>query len=170
MNKKGFIFLETVSILMVVALSLITLLASYTLVYTKSLQHKYYDQPRDLYTLYSVANLIDTSSLSDNVIMVSNANSCELNDGKTTVLGETINDCSDFMNKINMVTFAVVDDINAELNKKSSETYYDNITIEYLKTLPRCYEQKCTKSSKGRKYLLGIFKREGKYYYASIEV
>lgn len=156
MNKKGFIFLETVSILMVVALSLITLLASYTLVYTKSLQHKYYDQPRDLYTLYSVANLIDTSSLSDNVIMVSNANSCELNDGKTTVLGETINDCSDFMNKINMVTFAVVDDINAELNKKSSETYYDNITIEYLKTLPRCYEQKCTKSSKGRKYLLGI--------------
>ena len=38
MRKKGFIFLETISILMVVALSLTILLASYTLVYTKAKQ------------------------------------------------------------------------------------------------------------------------------------
>ena len=74
------------------------------------------------------------------------------------------------MNDINMITFAVIDDINKELNKSATDTYFDNVTIEYLKTLPRCYEQKCTKTSPGRKYLLGIFKRQNKYYYASIEL
>ena len=148
MRKKGFIFLETISILMVVALSLTILLASYTLVYTKAKQHKYYDLPRDLYTLYAVANLVDTSSIGSDVVMVSNSSSCEMVDGKYTVLGVTIKNCGEFMN----------------------DTYFDNVTIEYLKTLPRCYEQKCTKTSPGRKYLLGIFKRQNKYYYASIEL
>lgn len=170
MNNKGFIFLETISILMVVALSLTILLASYTLVYTKAKQHKYYDQPRDLYALYAVANIIDTSTLDSNVVMVSNSSSCEKVDGKDTILGKSIENCSDFMNDFNMTTFAVIEDLNSELYKKSNDTYFDNVTIEYLKTLSRCYEKKCTEDSKGRKYLLGIFKRQGKYYYASIEL
>lgn len=170
MRKKGFIFLETISILMVVALSLTILLASYTLVYTKAKQHKYYDLPRDLYTLYAVANLVDTSSIGSDVVMVSNSSSCEKVNGKDTVLGVTIENCGEFMNDINMITFAVIDDINKELNKSATDTYFDNVTIEYLKTLPRCYEKKCTKTSPGRKYLLGIFKRQNKYYYASIEL
>lgn len=167
MNKKGFIFLETISILMVVALSLITLLASYTVVYTKAKQHKYYDQPRDLYTLYSVANLIDTGNLPNGIIKVSNSNSCE-----DTIISTLVRkgECGRFMNDLNMTTFAVIDDINVELHKKTKDTLFDNVTLEYLKTLPRCYEDKCTESSAGRKYLLGVFKREGKYYYASIEI
>ena len=122
MRKKGFIFLETISILMVVALSLTILLASYTLVYTKAKQHKYYDLPRDLYTLYAVANLVDTSSIGSDVVMVSNSSSCEMVDGKYTVLGATIKNCGEFMNDINMITFAVIDDINKELNKSATDT------------------------------------------------
>ena len=117
MNRKGFIFLETISILMVVALSLTILLASYTLVYTKAKKHKYYDQPRDLYTLYTVANLVDTSSLPNNIIKISNVNSCEKVDGKDTILGVTVKDCDVFMRDINMTTFAVIDDLNSELYK-----------------------------------------------------
>ena len=170
MNRKGFIFLETISILMVVALSLTILLASYTLVYTKAKKHEYYDQPRDLYTLYAVANLVDTSSLPNNIIKISNVNSCEKVDGKDTILGVTVKDCDVFMRDINMTTFAVIDDLNSELYKDSKDTYFDNVTIEYLKTLSRCYEKECTKDSVGKKYLLGIFRRQGKYYYTSIEL
>lgn len=167
MNKKGFIFLETISIIMVVSLALCALLATYTLVYTKSQMHKFYDQPRDLYMLYSIANMIDTSTLDNSIIKVSNASSCEKVDGSYTILSTTINNCEEFMNEANMTTFAVIDDLNKELKKKSNETYFDNVTIEYLKTLSRCYDQECTV---GRKYLLGVFKRQGKYYYASIEL
>ena len=43
MNKKGFVFLETIIILVLVTLSLTTMLSSYTLITSKSREKEFYD-------------------------------------------------------------------------------------------------------------------------------
>ena len=57
MRKKGFVFLETIIILMLVTVALTTMLASYTLVTTKSYEKQYYDRISDKYLLYAISNL-----------------------------------------------------------------------------------------------------------------
>lgn len=57
MRKKGFVFLETIIILMLVTVALTTMLASYTLVTTKSYEKQYYDRISDKYLLYAITNL-----------------------------------------------------------------------------------------------------------------
>ena len=61
MRKKGFVFLETIIILMLVTVALTTMLASYTLVTTKSYEKQYYDRISDKYLLYSITTLGTTT-------------------------------------------------------------------------------------------------------------
>ena len=57
MKKNGFVFLETVIILMLVTMALTTMLISYTLVTTKSYEKEFYDRISDKYLLYTISNL-----------------------------------------------------------------------------------------------------------------
>ena len=52
MKKDGFVFVESVTVLIVVALSLTMSLSSYELLSSKSKQRKYYDFLLHLYFLY----------------------------------------------------------------------------------------------------------------------
>lgn len=63
MNKKGFVFLETIIILVIVTISLTTLLSSYTLITSKSREKEYYDRVSDKYLLYSLSNLGTTDAI-----------------------------------------------------------------------------------------------------------
>ena len=80
MRKKGFVFLETIIILMLVTVALTTMLASYTLVPTKSYEKQYYDRISDKYLLYAISNLGTTQKdnyqkLAD--LLVKNASSSD---------------------------------------------------------------------------------------------
>jgi hypothetical protein len=57
MNKKGFVFLETIIILVLVTTALTTMLTSYTVITSKSREKEYYDRISDKYLLYSLSNL-----------------------------------------------------------------------------------------------------------------
>ena len=45
--KKGFVFIETIIVLMLVTMSLTMLISSYTLIKTKSLEKESYDKTSD---------------------------------------------------------------------------------------------------------------------------
>ena len=56
-EKNGFVFVESVVVLVVVALSLSMLISSYALVKRKTQEKEYYDKASDKYLLYSLSNL-----------------------------------------------------------------------------------------------------------------
>ena len=79
MNKKGFVFLETIIILVLVTLSLTTMLSSYTLITSKSREKEFYDRVSDKYLLYTLSNLgtsdaLNYRSLADQLIKDSSLN------------------------------------------------------------------------------------------------
>ena len=57
MNKKGFVFVESIVVLVVVALSLAMMISSYSLVSRKTKEKEYYNRASDKYLLYSISNL-----------------------------------------------------------------------------------------------------------------
>lgn len=57
MNKKGFVFLETIIILVLVMGSLTALLSSYSIITSKARIKEYYDRISDKYLLYTLSNL-----------------------------------------------------------------------------------------------------------------
>ena len=57
MKKNGFVFIESVTVILVVVLSLTLLISSYALVTRKSKENEYYDLPSDKYLLYVIGNL-----------------------------------------------------------------------------------------------------------------
>ena len=61
MRKKGFVFMETIMVLIVVAIALAALLASYSILQRKARQAETYDKVSDKYLLYAIATLGNTS-------------------------------------------------------------------------------------------------------------
>ena len=57
MKKKGFVFVESIVVLMVVALSLTVLISSYSLVTRKTKEKEHYDKASDKYLLYAISKL-----------------------------------------------------------------------------------------------------------------
>ena len=59
--KKGFVFMETIMVLIVVAVALAALLASYSMLTRKARQAESYDKVSDKYLLYAISTLGNTS-------------------------------------------------------------------------------------------------------------
>ena len=57
MNKKGFVFVESIVVLMVVTLSVAMLIASYSLVSRKTKEKENYDRASDKYLLYAISTM-----------------------------------------------------------------------------------------------------------------
>ena len=59
--KKGFVFIETIIVLMLVTMSLTMLISSYTLIKTKSLEKESYDKTSDKYLFLELKASPDSS-------------------------------------------------------------------------------------------------------------
>ena len=57
MKKNGFIFIESIVVLVIVAMSVTTLMSTYTLIARKTKEKENYDKASDKYLLYAIANL-----------------------------------------------------------------------------------------------------------------
>lgn len=161
MKKNGFVFIESVTVLIVVILSLTLLVASYSLAVRKSKENQNYNLPSDKYLLYSIVNL-------GNIPQVLNGNSSFALDKSNcnAKLSDKISNCSKMFEENNLVYLIVVHDLKNELEHGSPQNYNSG-TIEYLKTLKRCEDQSC---SIRKSYVVGVFYRKGEYYYASLEI
>lgn len=239
MKKKGFVFIETIIVLMIVTMSLTLMLASYTLIRTKSLEKENYDKTSDKYFLYSISNLGTTaqynystiadvgylkvtpetcSSLSNSTYTITSSDTLsyatctvESNDEKckffkifaysstddktstvevnTSSFSKVIEDapnCKTVFTELNLAYLYVVPDISKALKSSTATTMYDNGTINYMKTLKKCYDNVYVTDKNGEtvvadnseigtcynpvRYLIGVFYRYGEYYFASIEI
>lgn len=208
MKKKGFILLETIVVLMVVTLSLSILLASYSLITRKTNEKLYYDKTSDIYLLYSISRLgVNTKNSYSRINNTAiNVNNCKYMNKMTSVniFGEG-DVCKNVFNSVGLKYLYVVNDVYNSLNDVSEYTIdykdsavvktkktvsiFDNGTIEYMKSLKKCYDSENIYNTKGAdnkytvksisegknctspiKYMIGVFYRNDKYYYASIEL
>lgn len=160
MKKDGFVFVETVTVLIVVALSLTMSLSSYELLSSKSKQRKYYDVSSDKYLLWTINELGNKTGSSYENNMVASKDNCT-----STKMGEVLTDCKSVFNDTDLIYFIRINNITTSLSDSSATKTYDNGTIEYLKTLRRNDD-----NNEPINYLVGVFYRKGKYYYASITI
>ena len=195
MKKKGFVFVESIVVLVVVALSLTVLISSYSLVSRKTKEKEHYDKASDKYLLYAISKL-GTNDRCNYAVSCTSIPEIKLRadvDGDEykctgTKVGEIMYDCENVFKEMNIKHIYVVENILNDLNdlrndgtpktsadKKANE-FYDNGTIEYMKTLKKCNDieeeggySKKTKCTSPISYMIGVFERgNGDYYYASI--
>ena len=199
MKKDGFVFIESIVVLVVVALSLAMLLSSYSLVSRKTKEKEFYDRASDKYLLYAISTLgtddacnYSTESIcngkSYGVNLAVNKDTCNSNANKTS---QILYNCEQMFNDLKIEHLYVVDDIKEELNKEDAVTIYDNGVIEYMKTLKKCndnnlaYTDQTTATGEQRyangnsssscsnpiKYMIGVFRRKEilKKYFFSID-
>lgn len=72
MNKKGFVMIETIIVMSVLAIGLIALYSSYNIILSKASATNYYDEPEDIYKTYMINEFLKNYSITSDV---SNSNS-----------------------------------------------------------------------------------------------
>lgn len=171
-KKNGFVFLESVIVLVVVALALTGFLITYTVLSNNSRRKEHYDNTSDKYLLYAISSLGTTgnnnfTSCGDFSVNIDTAyNSCISNrfyDNYTDEHGNQVYEINNMFNDTGLVYLYYIDGDGLATKLQASSnptTKYDNGTIEYMKTLD------INKTN----YLIGVFKRSDKFYYASINL
>ena len=177
MKKDGFIFMESLTVLIVVLLATTMLLSSYSLYVRKSKERENYNLPSDRFLLYNIATIGDYDygyyngpgfianrrEYNENL----NPNGCT-----NTPLNEIMGDCQQLFMDNNLVYFIVIPNIVTELKKSNITSIYDSGTIEYLKTLKKSrssyYEGYDEDNDSAEGYIVGVFYRNNAYHYASI--
>lgn len=164
MNKKGFMFIETIVVLVVVALSLTSLLASYSLITRKVESRKHYDLPSDLYLVYSISKLGATKTVNYQNVgdFIATRDDCH-----KYYMGNMVSNCNQLFKDTNLIYFGVLNSVDDALSQGDTTKIYDNGTIEYFKTLKKCRDKNCTDEIG---YVFGVFYRTGNYYYAATEI
>ncbi len=169
MNKRGYVFIETVIVLIIVCLAIVMIFSSYSLLTRKTTEKYYYNLPKDIYFLYTVSTIGTTY---ENNYMSQNAFYTNKSLCTSSIMNNYLSDCQTMMSNFKMETFGTIFDITTELNNGASSDKYDNGMIDFLKTLKTCNttlngDGSCDSLST-IKYYIGSFKRNGKYYYAAL--
>ena len=196
MKKNGFVFVESIVVLVIVALSLAMLLTSYSLVQRKTKEKEYYDKSSDKYLLYAISDLgtDDICSYSircksggvveDTINFRADVEPKDKNGNdnpyycKNTKLGRILYSCDEVLKSMQIRSVYVVKDVSAALRSNSATTIYDNGVIEYMKTLKKCNDvntsgtaARNTSCDQPISYMIGVFERgNNDLYYASINL
>ena len=159
MDKKGFVLLESILVLVVVALSLSVLMSSFSLISRKTKEKEYYDRSSDKYLLYSILNL----GTDEKCNYWANPATCNGVNYNSINFHATSSTCVD--KKIGQIV-PHCSDLFAEFGN------YDNGTIEYMKTLKKCrdcdYSVNSSTCNDPIPYMIGVFNRGGNLFYSSI--
>lgn len=198
MKKNGFVFIESVVVLVVVALSLAMLISSYSLITRKTKEKEYYNKASDKYLLYSISNLGTNDNCNYSIECTVGGSTFKDSSRKITFradldgpfacnlskLGKIVYKCDEVFRQMNIVHIYVVENIVNDLNdrstdntanKKGSIHFYDSGTLEYMKSLKKCndlnYSPKNPTCNDPISYMIGVFEKEnGELHYASIEL
>lgn len=189
-KKNGFVFLESVISLVVVALALTAFLKSYTTLATISKQNEVYDNISDKYLLYSIANLGAKGSNRLNSICVITRGNVDYGFGASKEgiwsLGQNSlqrnqscwtdnfftaeKDASgnvksaeevrkEMFDDTGLVYFYYIKNLNSDIYGVDATKIMDNGALQYVQTL-----------SKDKEYFVGVFRRSGRYFFASVVV
>ncbi len=78
-------------------------------------------------------------------------------------------DCSQVFTDNNLVYYIITYNLYNDLSTGAT-TRYDSGTIEYMKTLKKCDDNTTGTCNNPIGYFIGVFYRNGKYYYASLKL
>lgn len=145
-QNKGFIFIETVIVLVVLATSLIGLYSSFSSVVNNIEKRKYYDNINDVYKVKIVKDLL--VSYPSGTFEIIDKSNC------TNYMN---NDCSEVFNELNILDVLITGNniqtiIDLDINIPNSMKVY-------LKTI-----------NKNEKSLIVHFDKNGENYYSSLEL
>ena len=166
MKKNGFIFVETIVVLVITMLSLTMMLSSYLLVVRRNNINKYYNRPSEIYALYYVAKL-GTAENNNYVDDKTKSMYVKKSGCIASAMNNYLTNCTKVFTDLNMQAFGVINDIDAEIDGHPDK--YDNGTIEFLEHLQKNYIDNSGTTVKMR-YVIGVFYIRGEYYYASIPI
>ena len=120
MKKNGFVFIESIVVLMVVALSVAMLMSSYTLIARKTKEKENYDKASDKYLLYAIANLgtdskcnygVDCVSINSNDPISKTEFAASKDNCNNTKIGSILYDCKDVFDDMGIKYIYVVKNI-----------------------------------------------------------
>ncbi len=149
MNKNGFVFIETIIVIVLLSVGIASMYSLMTNITTDIKSRKYFDNISDLYK---------TNIIRDNV---------SKNLTGTTYLEITKDNCTSYMSS---TCYSLLTDLEVERvvvnfasldNIINSDTTIPNSMNEYLKTI---------NTYKTNKYIIVNYKYNNKNYYASLEV
>ena len=149
-NNKGFVFIETIVVLTVTMISLLSLYNGYVLTLKKVEQKKFYDNINDVYKLNIFNNLLKDGVVSYNNVIDSDKNNCSISfDPECQII------LNYFKNEDNISLFI------GSINEINNIDGIKNTMKIYLKTLDN-----------NKKYIVGSYKLSGKnkFRYASLEL
>ena len=142
MNKSGYIFIETIIVLTVTMICLLSLYNGYSLVVKSSTNKKYYDNINDVYKVNIVKK-----------ILKSNSNDLLINKDNCT----NYMDCNLILTDLEIENVFITDDLTKIINSENKE--YKNSLKKYLKTLDN-----------DKKYIIISRKENNNMYYASLKL
>lgn len=149
MNKKGFVFLETIIVIVVLSGSLAALYSLMTKITYDIKTRKYYDNISDIYKTDIIrSNITKETITGTNLYIEITKNNC------TSYMTST---CADLLNELEaervVINLKSVGAISLEQND------FPNSMIEYLKTI-----------NTNKRYIIVNYKYDEKNYYSSLEI
>ncbi len=150
-NKRGFVLLETIVVLIVAVVSMLGLFLTYSFVFKNLNQGKYYDNINDVYKLNIFYKIMKEKGFPNDELLIINNDNCE---------EYFDNNCQDLNTNLNMNYFIYTNkNLNTILNTQNENL--QNTDINYMNKLESNYS-----------YLIGAYKinDDENYYYVSLKV
>ncbi len=144
MNKSGYIFIETIIVLTVTMICLLSLYNGYSLVVKSSTNKKYYDNINDVYKVNIVKKILKSNS---NDLLINKDNCTNYMDMN----------CNLILTDLEIENVFITDDLTKIINSENKE--YKNSLKKYLKTLDN-----------DKKYIIISRKENNNMYYASLKL
>ena len=144
MNKSGYIFIETIIVLTITMICLLSLYNGYSLVVKSSTNKKYYDNINDVYKVNIVKKILKSNS---NDLLINKDNCTNYMDMN----------CNLILTDLEIENVFITDDLTKIINSENKE--YKNSLKKYLKTLDN-----------DKKYIIISRKENNNMYYASLKL
>lgn len=148
MKKNGFVFVETIVVLVVLVAGITTLFTTYIKLSSIMDRRKYYDNVSDIYKVNFMRSNFYVYTVGTGFAHLTNQN----------CMNHIIGGCADKMNELGITDIYVNNDIRIE---EVDTEGLPNSLVDYMKTL---------KTKDYQRYIIGCFNRDGHYYYASLKI
>lgn len=147
--NKGFVFIETIIVIVLLSLGISSMYALMTNITTDIKSRRYFDNISDLYKTYIIRDNLNSNLSGDNYLEITSSNCTSY----------MTNSCSTLLSELDVER--VVINFSAIGVLMELDTNFPNTMNEYLKTI---------NTSKNNKYVIVNYKYNNKNYYASLGV
>lgn len=150
--KKGFVFLETLLVMVVLSIAVLGVYSTYVSVTSNIDSRTYYDNIGDLYKTEIVRNWIDENNLitSENYIKITSSNCSSY---------MSITNCSDYMDYLQIENI-YINNSNIVTLLELNDSRLSNSLKLYIKTM----------NNDNKRYIIVNYKRNNKNYYSSLRI